>query len=32
MKIDKALEDYNILFKGVTKAIKNENKNKKEDS
>ena len=29
MKIDKALEDYNILFKGVTKAIKNEKKEQK---
>ena len=31
MKIVQALEDFNILLKGVTKTIKNETKNKKED-
>ena len=31
MKIFQALEDSNILLKGVTKTIKNETKNKKED-
>ena len=31
LKIDQALEDSNILLKGVTKTIKNETKNKKED-
>ena len=31
MKIVQALEDSNILLKGVTKTIKNETKNKKED-
>ena len=31
MKIIQALEDSNILLKGVTKTIKNEKKNKKED-
>ena len=30
MKIVQALEDSNILLKGVTKTIKNETKNKKE--
>ena len=29
MKFVQALEDSNILLKGVTKAIKNEKKNKK---
>ena len=29
MKIVQALEDSNILLKGVTKTIKNETKNKK---
>ena len=32
MKIVQALEDSNILLKGVTKTIKNETKNKKKDS
>ena len=31
IKIVQALEDSNILLKGVTKTIKNETKNKKED-
>ena len=31
MKIVQGLEDSNILLKGVTKTIKNEKKNKKED-
>ena len=31
MKIIQALEDSNILLKGVTKTIKNETKEKKED-
>ena len=31
MKIVQALEDSNILLKGVTKTIKNETNNKKED-
>ena len=31
MKIVQALEDCNILLKGVTKIIKNETKEKKED-
>ena len=32
MKIVQALEDFNILLKGITKTIKNEKKkNKKED-
>ena len=31
MKIVQALEDSNILLKGVTKTIKSETKNKKED-
>ena len=31
MKIIQALEDSDILLKGVTKTIKNEKKNKKED-
>ena len=31
MKIVKAFEDSNILLKGVTKKIKNETKNIKED-
>ena len=31
MKIVQALEDYNILLKGVTNTIENETKNKKED-
>ena len=31
MKIIQALEDCNILLKGVTKTIKNEKKKKKED-
>ena len=31
MKIVQALKDSNILLKGVTKTIKNEKKNKKED-
>ena len=31
MKIVQAFEDSNILLKGVTKTIKNEKKNKKED-
>ena len=31
IKIIQALEDSNILLKGVTKTIKNEKKNKKED-
>ena len=31
MKIVQALEDSNILLKGVTKTIKNETKEKKED-
>ena len=31
MKIVQALEDSNILLKGVNKTIKNETKNKKED-
>ena len=31
MKIIQALENSNILLKGVTKSIKNEKKNKKED-
>ena len=31
MKIAQALEDLNILLKGVTKTIKNEQKNKKKD-
>ena len=30
-KIVQALQDSNILLKGVTKTIKNETKNKKED-
>ena len=30
MKIVQALDDSNILLKGVTKTIKNETKNKKE--
>ena len=32
MKMVQALEDSNILLKGVTKTIKNETKEKKEDS
>ena len=31
MKIVQALEDSNILLRGVTKTIKNETKNKKEE-
>ena len=31
MKIVQALEDYNILLKGVTKTMKMKQKNKKED-
>ena len=31
MKIAQALEDSNILLKGVSKTIKNEQRNKKED-
>ena len=31
MKIVQALENYNILLKGVTKTIKNETKEQKED-
>ena len=31
MKIVQALEDSNVLLKGVTKTIKNETKEKKED-
>ena len=31
MKIAQALEDSNILLKGVTKTTKNEQRNKKED-
>ena len=31
MKIVQALEDFNILLKGVTKTIKNDTKKKKED-
>ena len=31
MKITQALEDSNILLKGVTKTMKNEAKEKKED-
>ena len=31
IKIVQALEESNILLKGVTKTIKNEQKNKKED-
>ena len=31
IKIIQALENSNILLKGVTKTIKNETKNKKED-
>ena len=31
IKIVQDLEDSNILLKGVTKTIKNETKNKKED-
>ena len=31
MKVIQALEDSNILIKGVTKTIKNKQKNKKED-
>ena len=31
IKIIEALEDSTILLKGVTKTIKNEKKNKKED-
>ena len=31
MKIVQALKDSNILLKGVTKTIKNETKEKKED-
>ena len=31
MKIFQALEDSNILLKGVAKTIKNETKEKKED-
>ena len=31
MKITQALEDSNILLKGVAKTIENETKNKKED-
>ena len=31
MKIVQALEDSNILLKGITKTIKNETKEKKED-
>ena len=31
MKIVKALEDSNILLKGVTKTIKNETKEQKDD-
>ena len=31
MKIIQALEDSNILIKGVTKTVKNKQKNKKED-
>ena len=31
MKIVQALQDSNILLKGITKTIKNETKNKKED-
>ena len=31
IKIVQALEDSNILLKGVTKTIKSETKNKKED-
>ena len=31
IKIIQALEDSDILLKGVTKTIKNEKKNKKED-
>ena len=31
MKIVQALEDSNVLLKGVTKTIKNETENKKED-
>ena len=30
-KIVQALEDSNILLKGITKAIENETKNEKED-
>ena len=30
MKIVQALEDYNILLKGITKTIKNETKEQKE--
>ena len=32
IKIVQALEDSNIILKGVTKTIKNETENKKEDS
>ena len=31
MKIDQGLEGFNILLKGITKAIENEVKEKKED-
>ena len=31
MEIVQALQDSNILLKGITKTIKNETKNKKED-
>ena len=31
IKIVQALEDSNILLKGVTESVKNEKKNKKED-
>ena len=32
MKVVQALEDSNILLKGITKTIKMKEKNKKEDS
>ena len=32
MKVVQALEDSNILLKGITKKIKMKEKNKKEDS
>ena len=31
MKIIQALEDYNVLLKGVTKQLKMKQKNKRED-